>query len=1123
MLPLHLFVRTSANALGVGKLVGVKGKKATIEYFDSPAEEKRHQEVVPLESVMGVVLDEQTRAHYFDPETERWHPGRALVPIRSTYLVAFPNGRKEEVPCEHLFVRWDTPIADPTGLLAARVNETPFFHESRSGFVKALVEQRAACAGMAGLLSSAIDLEDHQIEVTRRVLQDPIQRYLLADEVGLGKTIEAGILIRQYVLDQPKAHRVLVLCPPHLAEQWREELRDKFHLGSLLDDTIDVAGHGELEAVKEFPKAGGMLVIDEAHHIAALVTAPKGDEGREHFQAIRKIALRADRLLLLSATPLLHHEAAFQAMLHFLDPVIYPLGDLKAFRKRVERWQHVAELFHVFTETEAGSFLESSLEHLLEMFPNDERLAELGKKLKPFLDDEKPLDHPERVQLIRAIRAHLSETYKLHRRLLRNRRGQERTESLLPGRAGIRLADYDDPQRGRVEQILGEWRSLAASKISDPENETPKQWAELFLLLLQIGQSDPLALDAIVACRLGADRKTIKTLGLSEAAIEFVKNTPKPHGEGNVLKKLRDAIATFKNDPRHTIVFDLLKQLLDDSANPTKPAKVVIFATLPVTADRLLTFLRPKLGPVVERHQRDRAAWTRFLTDPACRVLICDREAEDGLNLQGLRMILLHYDLPFAPNRVEQRMGRLDRYGVGQPIRSFAPAAREANLFRAWTACLDLGFGVFEQSIASLQYLVDQEMTALRRDLLLEGVDALTKSKERLGGDGGAVRQELRRIQVLDELDSIEVSEERDRDFAERLKLAELRKKDSWREATQGFVIGQLHFGDWGATGPSDAVRRYWFQRPKQGHQTLMPVSRLQRNFTGVIDRLAPDWMRPSIYPIAFDRQTVQRRRVMVDIFPEKGPKQVIGLPIALGWIGDPFIDALADYVRWDDRGLCFALWKVRPKIPASKTAGLAFRFDFLIEADIDPACIVLEKYANRTPEALRRQADELFPPILQTIWLGDDLKPITDPAKLALFAEPYDKGQGGSHGRDFNLNHERWETLSKKYPPAKWEVLCAKAREAAEAVLRTHLKLKELTTEKAEQAARRATIRLAQTESRIAHVAPAQRKEEKALLKLDEALAAAIEKGIRKPAVRLDAIGAVFVSKEDPFVVEEE
>jgi ATP-dependent helicase HepA len=97
--------------------------------------------------------------------------------------------------------------------------------------------------------------------------------------------------------------------------------------------------------------------------------------------------------------------------------------------------------------------------------------------------------------------------------------------------------------------------------------------------------------------------------------------------------------------------------ITDDSANPSKPAKVVLFATLPTTADRIASFLRPKLGPALGGIAKNPtpprgggriSAWQRLLTDPACRVLVCDRQAEDGLNLQGTRMILLHYDLPFA-------------------------------------------------------------------------------------------------------------------------------------------------------------------------------------------------------------------------------------------------------------------------------------------------------------------------------------------------------------------------------------------------------------------------------------------------------------------------------------------
>ena len=84
---------------------------------------------------------------------------------------------------------------------------------------------------MHGVISSVIDLYNHQIEVVRRVLEDPKQRYLLADEVGLGKTIEAGIIIRQYLLDHPEGH-VVVITPPLLRRQWMSELRQKF----LIDD-----------------------------------------------------------------------------------------------------------------------------------------------------------------------------------------------------------------------------------------------------------------------------------------------------------------------------------------------------------------------------------------------------------------------------------------------------------------------------------------------------------------------------------------------------------------------------------------------------------------------------------------------------------------------------------------------------------------------------------------------------------------------------------------------------------------------------------------------------------------------------------------------------------------------
>ncbi|NJL11517.1 MAG: DEAD/DEAH box helicase [Calothrix sp. SM1_7_51] len=87
---------------------------------------------------------------------------------------------------------------------------------------------------MTGVLSANIQLLPHQVEVVRRVLSDPIQRYLLADEVGLGKTIEAGAIIRQYFLDNPSGD-VLVLAPQYLLEQWRLEMETKFYISQFSD------------------------------------------------------------------------------------------------------------------------------------------------------------------------------------------------------------------------------------------------------------------------------------------------------------------------------------------------------------------------------------------------------------------------------------------------------------------------------------------------------------------------------------------------------------------------------------------------------------------------------------------------------------------------------------------------------------------------------------------------------------------------------------------------------------------------------------------------------------------------------------------------------------------------
>ena len=492
-----------SERFGAGKGIGLTGDSVRVRFFRQPGEDPFKKIDLPADELTPYQLYRQTRVYRFDPNTAEWRAGRIDCDDRDGYRVDFDDGLQAVVPPQDLEVRWQRPIADPTEYLAAQLTDNPATQRARAQFVETLAAQRAGCAGISALLSSSIELNPHQIEVVRRVLQDPVQRYLLADEVGLGKTIEAGVIIRQFLLDHSEGD-VLIIAPKHLVPQWVTELTDKFHCEAVLGDRVRVLPLAELSD-QLLTSSFEMLVVDEAHRIAMQARSESLSD-RRSFARVADLARATPRLLLLSATPVLHNERGYLAMLHLIDPIQYGLDDEgeDRLRERLEHRQAVADISYALEPELDDYFLETSLDELEACFPHDDRLRQLCDAVRGFISIGAPEDDGERGNAVRAVRIHLSETYRLDRRLLRNRRVHPDIEVLVPGRDGVRLIEYNDPARIEIEDWLEEWRVGASVADASSAEREADGLSMVYWALLEAALEGPSSLGkpAVFVCEI---------------------------------------------------------------------------------------------------------------------------------------------------------------------------------------------------------------------------------------------------------------------------------------------------------------------------------------------------------------------------------------------------------------------------------------------------------------------------------------------------------------------------------------------------------------------------------------------------------------------------------------------
>lgn len=475
---------------------------------------------------------------------------------------------------------------------------------------------------------------------------DPV-RLLIADDVGIGKTVESALIAKE-LLEQGEVRRLAVLCPPHLAEQWQAELGEKFHLDAelVLASTASRLERGlpatrsvfdtypfvvvstdfiksdrrRAEFVRTCPE---LVIVDEAHTCAVDAERPTRARQQRHALVAQLAADPARHLVLVTATPHSGKAGAFRSLLTLLDPSLAELPDDLTGEQNRRHRQRLA--------------------------------AHLVQRRRPD------------------IQGYLGADTRFPSRL-----DQEQTYRLTPEYAAL------------FDRVL----AFAREAVRDPaggdrRRQRVRWWSAL--ALLRAMASSPAAAAATLRTRARtaetasveeADevgRQTVFDLGddLDAEATDVVHGAGDGDGDGGAGARTRRRLSDLARsadalagdlDAKLVRATGLVKALVAEGASP------IVFCRFIDTAEYLAGQLRRRLGRAVEVQAvtgslppAERAARVEALGSHPARVLVATDCLSEGINLQEHFDAVVHYDLPWNPTRLEQREGRVDRFGQARP------------------------------------------------------------------------------------------------------------------------------------------------------------------------------------------------------------------------------------------------------------------------------------------------------------------------------------------------------------------------------------------------------------------------------------------------------------------------